>query len=86
MKYTAEGNIALRLQYGEEGGRPYAEIIVEDTGYGIAPHALPHIFERYYQAEGKHQASGSGLGLALVKSLADLHEGMLRVESVNSTP
>ena len=81
MKYTAEGNIALRLQYGEEGGRPYAEIIVEDTGYGIAPHALPHIFERYYQAEGKHQASGSGLGLALVKSLADLHEGMLRVES-----
>ena len=81
MKYTAEGNIALRLQYGEEGGRPYAEIIVEDTGYGIAPHALPHIFECYYQAEGKHQASGSGLGLALVKSLADLHGGMLRVES-----
>lgn len=81
MKYTAEGNIALWLQYGEEGGRPYAEIIVEDTGYGIAPHALPHIFERYYQAGGKHQASGSGLGLALVKSLADLHGGMLRVES-----
>lgn len=59
----------------------YTEIEVSDTGYGISSEALPHIFECYYQAEGKHQASGTGIGLALVKSLADLHEGVLKVSS-----
>ena len=57
------------------------EIVVNDTGYGIDADALPHIFDRYYQVKGKHQASGTGIGLALVKSLADLHEGTLYVES-----
>lgn len=42
---------------------------------------MPHIFDRYYQAQGKHQASGTGIGLALVKSLADLHEGTITAES-----
>lgn len=62
-------------------GKQYTEIVVSDTGYGIDADALPHIFDRYYQAKGKHQASGTGIGLALVKSLADLHEGSLHVES-----
>lgn len=81
MKYTPEGEICLRLHTVEKAGSRYAEIRVSDTGYGIEPQALPHIFDRYYQAEGKHQASGTGIGLALVKSLADLHEGILEVES-----
>ena len=56
-------------------------ISVKDTGYGISKKALPHIYDRYYQAKGLHQASGTGIGLALVKSLAQLHEAELHVES-----
>lgn len=78
MKYTPQGKINLILNMN--GDR--TEITVADTGYGIAKDALPHIFDRYYQAKGKHQASGTGIGLALVKSLADLHEAELRVESI----
>lgn len=80
-KYTSEGDITLALSSVEESGVKYTEISVSDTGHGISPEALPHIFERYYQANSKHQASGSGIGLALVKGLADLHEAMLEVSS-----
>ena len=81
LKYTPEGKIILAMHYVIEGGNRYAEITVSDTGYGIDEQALPHIFDRYYQVKGKHQASGTGIGLALVKSLSDLHEGTLHVES-----
>ena len=81
VKYTPEGKVWLSLRQVEENSVKYVEIQVGDTGYGIEKEALPHIFERYYQAEGKHQASGTGIGLALVKALADLHEGTLKVES-----
>lgn len=81
VKYTPEGKITLTLREIEENGSDYIEICVSDTGYGIDPEALPHIFDRYYQAKGKHQASGTGIGLALVRSLADLHEAQLSVES-----
>ncbi len=80
-KYTSEGDITLSLNAVEEGGVKYTEISVSDTGHGIAEEALPHIFERYYQANSKYQASGSGIGLALVKGLADLHEATLEVSS-----
>lgn len=81
VKYTPEGEIRLAMRSVDEEGNLYTAIIVSDTGYGIDNKALPHIFDRYYQAEGKHQASGTGIGLALVKSLAELHEGILQVES-----
>lgn len=78
MKYTpAGGNVRLRLTTDGEK----ATISVADNGYGIDPKALPHIFERYYQENGKHQASGTGIGLAIVKSLAKLHEATIGVES-----
>lgn len=81
VKYTSEGEITLTLRSVEEMQIKYTEISVKDTGHGIEPEALPHIFDRYYQAKSKFQASGSGIGLALVKGLTDLHEGMLKVES-----
>lgn len=81
IKYTPEGSILLSLKSVREGDVNFMEIAVTDTGYGIDEKALPHIFDRYYQAEGKHQASGTGIGLALVRSLSDLHEGTLSVDS-----
>ncbi len=81
VKYTPEGEISLLMRSVHEKDEHCIEIIVSDTGYGIAPEALPHIFDRYYQAKGNYQASGTGIGLALVKSLAGLHEGILSVES-----
>ncbi len=78
MKYTEEGSISVSVE--REGGHS-VRIAVTDTGYGISAQALPHIFERYYQAKGPHQASGTGIGLSIAKSLADLHEAPLTVES-----
>ncbi|MDE6532471.1 MAG: response regulator [Muribaculaceae bacterium] len=81
IKYTANGHIRLSLDAVMEGDEQYARISVEDTGYGIDAEMLPRIYDRYFQAKGKHQASGTGIGLALVKSLSDLHKGLLKVES-----
>ena len=81
VKYTPTGSINTVLRSVEERGEKYIEICVSDTGVGISPEALTHIFDRYYQAKGKHQASGTGIGLSLVKSLAELHKGVIRVES-----
>ena len=77
VKYTPEGKIELSLTSDEN----MAKITVRDTGYGISQDALPHIFDRYYQAKGAHQASGTGIGLALVKSLCILHEADIQAES-----
>lgn len=77
VKYTPDGEIELSLI----GDEDTAKIVVRDTGYGISQDALPHIFDRYYQAKGAHQASGTGIGLALVKSLCILHEAYIRAES-----
>ena len=84
-KYTSEGDITLSLRSVEENQIKYTEISVSDTGHGIDAEALPHIFDRYYQAKSKYQASGSGIGLALVKGLSELHEGILKVESAVDT-
>lgn len=81
MKYTPEGYITLSLGKREEDGQRYTEIKVKDTGFGIDSESIPHIFDSYYQADGEHQASGTGIGLALVKALADLHEATISVES-----
>lgn len=81
VKYTPKGTIRLSLHTFEEQGTRYSEIKVADTGHGISEEGLAHIFERYFQVNGSNQASGTGIGLAIVKNLADLHQATINVES-----
>ena len=78
LKYTPEGKVTLSAYMPND---KLVAISVEDTGYGIEQDALPHIYDQYYQVNGKHQASGTGIGLALVKSLSQLHKAELKTES-----
>lgn len=81
IKYTDQGNIDISVERRRSGERHLVDITVSDTGHGISAKALPHIFDRYYQENGPHQASGTGIGLSLVKKLVTLHHGEVKVES-----
>lgn len=79
-KYTeAGGTIAIRGVVERE----ILEIRVEDTGIGIPPNDLPHIFERFYRADKARTRNqgGTGLGLAIVKHIVQSHGGVVRAES-----
>ncbi|AFZ04102.1 response regulator [Calothrix sp. PCC 6303] len=81
MKFTPEdGSITVTLQ--KDMGNCILK--VRDTGIGIAAEQIPYLFERFRQAEGSENRSyeGSGLGLALVKELVEIHGGQVSVESV----
>lgn len=80
-KYTEKGCIGLSLNQIVKDQHQYSCIKVWDTGCGISQDAIPHVFERYYQANGDHQASGTGIGLALVKKLCEQHHIQIFVES-----
>jgi heavy metal sensor kinase len=80
IQYTdTEGNITVSLN--EENRK--ARIAISDTGVGIAVEHLPHIFERFYRTNktNTENSSGAGLGLAICKSIVELHGGKIEVES-----
>jgi signal transduction histidine kinase len=54
---------------------------VKDKGPGIAADGLEHIFDRFYRGDPAREGSGTGLGLALVRSIVQLHQGQIRVSS-----
>jgi PAS domain S-box-containing protein len=64
-------------------GPKHAQIEISDTGPGVAPDFLPHVFERFRQADGSTTRlhGGLGLGLAIVRHLVELHGGMIEVEN-----
>lgn len=80
MKFTDPGG---QIYVALEPVGDYVRLEVQDTGMGIAASQIPHLFDRFRQAEGSINRSheGSGLGLALVKELVELHGGQISVHS-----
>jgi signal transduction histidine kinase len=80
VKFTPrEGRVTVRL------GRQEDDLVlqIEDTGVGISPEFLPHVFDRFSQADGSatRRHGGLGLGMAIVRYLIELHGGTVRAES-----
>ena len=82
VKYTPAGG-SVRLQLGPSNGR--VTLTVADSGVGIAPGDLPHIFDRFWRADSARtrtgERSGTGLGLAICKWIAEAHGGRIDVQS-----
>lgn len=80
VKFTpAGGTVTLTLERDGDG----AVLRVTDTGIGIDPAELPHVFDRFYRGTraAEARATGSGLGLSIVKSIVDMHHGVITVDS-----
>jgi two-component system, OmpR family, sensor kinase len=80
IKYTPEGgHVTVRV----ENRKSERMLEIQDTGIGIPPDALPHIFERFYRADPSRDGSkeGTGLGLSLVQWIIDQHHGRIEVAS-----
>jgi len=78
LKFTPEGGT---ITIGAAVIDRMAALRVRDTGPGITPDALPHIFERFYRSDESRTGSGAGLGLAIAKELIEAQHGQISVES-----
>lgn len=78
LKFTpVNGTISLRLE------RVEAELAltVSDSGIGIPPEDLPHLFERFHRGRNVAEYPGNGLGLAIVKAIVESHSGNVEAQS-----
>ncbi len=84
LRHTAHGG---EVRVSIRGSGDEVQCVVADTGAGIQPEDLPHIFEHFYRADRSRARSsgGTGLGLAIVKSLVEAHGGRVAVESMPGT-
>jgi CheY-like chemotaxis protein/anti-sigma regulatory factor (Ser/Thr protein kinase) len=92
LQQVAWNLLSNAVKFTQEGGRveitlgrvdPYIQIIVRDSGRGIDPQFMPHLFERYHQADlsDSRRRGGLGLGLTLVRQLVEMHGGSVEAES-----
>lgn len=79
VKYTSAGG-AVRVDLTERDG--FALLVVADSGVGIAPEHLPHLFERFYRVDRARSGGGAGLGLAICDWIVRSHGGKIQVESI----
>ena len=81
LKYTPSGSVDVRLEFN----RPKRKLIfsVKDTGIGISPDVLPHLFQKFSRADNANQADihGTGLGLYVAKEMIAAHHGTIYAES-----
>lgn len=85
LQYTPSGGLVVvrAYQQGAAARQAKVTIAVKDTGQGILPEDLPHIFDRFYRADKSRSrgSGGSGLGLTIAKQLVEAHGGQIWVES-----
>ena len=78
VRFTPDGGrIVISLDADPSG----SQIIVQDEGCGVAAEHMSRMFDRFYRVEASRSSEGTGLGLALVKSIAELHGGTIKVQS-----
>lgn len=81
-KYSPEGgDIAMSVSRAERAGRPGIAIVVRDQGIGMTPEHTQRAFERFFRADASGNIPGTGLGLALVKEIVELHGGQVELDS-----
>jgi two-component system heavy metal sensor histidine kinase CusS len=78
LRFTADGG-SIRIAITMHA--THIEISVTDTGCGISPEHIPRVFDRFFRVDPSRSSHGAGLGLALVKSIVDLHGGSAKVQS-----
>src|SRR5262249_31539295 len=78
LRFTPE-NGSIQVALSEHDAN--FEVAVSDNGCGIAPEHLPRVFDRFYRADSSRSSDGAGLGLALVKSIVELHRGSATIHS-----
>lgn len=82
FKYSpAGGEVSLSVRESDRDGQPHAVVSVQDQGMGMTPEQLSRAFERFYRADTSGNIPGTGLGLNLVKEIAEIHGGTVELSS-----
>jgi len=85
FKFTDKGEVTLGVSTIRKENKDYAKLVVQDTGIGIEEDQIGKIFDRFYQSENSRwrKNKGTGIGLALVKDLVELHRGTIDLKSIS---
>lgn len=78
IKYTPSGGLQVQAKPSNDN---QLEVVIQDSGIGIAETHLPHVFERFYRGDPARTVGGTGLGLTIAEAIASAHQGHLRLES-----